>query len=81
MALPWWQRPRTNKNMRVNKHTTFLRADGKTISIDKNSFIAPVRKKYLPDGHYFEGQCDETRYILADTHKGFGMLDLADVDI
>jgi hypothetical protein len=81
MALPWWNRTRELRHVRVNKDTTILLASGLNVTVTKNSLISPVRKAYLPRDHRFSSFCDETVEMIADTGAGFGKIQLVDIDM
>lgn len=78
--LPWWKKERKSKHYVTNKETTVYTSGGVYKTLDKNSFISPVRKMFLPYGHWALDQYDETRMIYADTPVGFCFVDIKDVD-
>jgi hypothetical protein len=77
---PWWKLEHKTRHPRINKDTTIYVGNGCYKSIQKGCFISPVRKCFLPHGHWILDRYDETSQVAADTPIGFGLVDLVDID-
>lgn len=77
---PWWKSPYRSKNVRTKNTTSVYMGDGVYKDIQKGSFIAPVRKRYMSQQHPLFQAYDEEEMVAADTPAGFGLIKLEDLD-
>ena len=77
--MEWWKRTHSTRHPRINRDTRIY-INGDYRPLPKNSFVSPVRKSYLPYGHWAAVHYDETKDMVVDSPVGFGMIDLEDVD-
>lgn len=80
MEKLWWKRPRTTKHPRTTNDTFVKLSNYKNLPIKKNTLVTPVRKCYLPYGHWFRCICDEEYDMIVDTYLGLGIISLKDVE-
>lgn len=79
MSKKWWEVQHESRHPRTLTEVHAYLGHGKYAVLPKGSFIAPVKKDFLPSGHWARTYYDETTQIAADTSVGFAILDLKDV--